>query len=273
MIRELLYRIKQKVVKEQKKAWRSGVPFQSEMTYSEPGSNWYDPILAGPSTLANDCISGKTVGSIIPIIERLTQDAFVQFTLNYYKKGIQQFGDQWRYGDINTFLYGICKNLKIANYLEIGVRRGRSMSVVASLHPEAAIVGFDMWIPNYAAMENPGPDFVRSEIKKTGYRGNLQLIVGDSHVTVPQYFQENPQAYFDLITVDGDHTIRGAQKDLETVVPRLKVGGLLIFDDICNPDHTYLRRVWRRVTADRVRFQTYEYDELGYGVAFAIKKS
>ena len=38
MIRELLYRIKQKVVKEQKKAWRSGVPFQSEMTYSEPGS-------------------------------------------------------------------------------------------------------------------------------------------------------------------------------------------------------------------------------------------
>lgn len=269
---QLYQRIKQKIQKEIKKHHRQKTPFQNQTTFIEKdGTHWYEPILVGPSTFTQACTSAKTVIAVSSIIEKLTPDRYLSFNLNYYKAGLERFADQWRYADINTFLYGICSNISVDSYLEIGVRRGRSMSIVAALHPKVNIVGFDMWLPNYAGNENPGPDFVRQELAKIGFEGKLELISGNSHKTVPEYFRKNPNAYFDLITVDGDHTIRGARQDLETVIPRLKIGGVLVFDDICNPDHTYLKKVWEKVIGNRSQFQTYSFEELGYGVAFAIR--
>lgn len=271
-MRQLIYRVHNKIRKELKKKARQNVPFQTETTFSENSRNWYEPVLAGPSTFVNDCTSSKTVSKVLEIVQKLTEDEYLSFTKEFYKNGLKRFGENWRYADINTVLYGICQNMKINHYLEIGVRRGRSMSIVASLHPKASILGFDMWIPNYVGIENPGPQFVASELGRVGYQGDVQFISGNSHKTVPRYFRENPNAYFDMITVDGDHTYQGAIDDLKTVIPRLKVGGLLVFDDICNSEHTYLKKVWNKITANKERFQTYEYEELGYGVAFAIKR-
>ena len=75
------------------------------------------------------------------------------------------------------------------------------MAIVASLHPNADLVGFDLWMENYAGMENPGSEFVKNEIKNLNHEGKLKLIAGDSKKTVPQYFKENPNMFFDLITV------------------------------------------------------------------------
>ena len=81
----------------------------------------------------------------------------------------------------------LCKNIKIGNYLEIGVRRGRSMCVLASQANEANFYGFDLWIKNYTGSENPGPDFVRSELNKFNFKGNLNFIDGDSKKTIPNF--------------------------------------------------------------------------------------
>ena len=40
--------------------------------------------------------------------------------------------------------------------------------MVASSTPKADLYGFDMWVANYAGMENPGPEFVESELREIG---------------------------------------------------------------------------------------------------------
>jgi len=217
-------------------------------------------------------MSSACLQQAMHVIERLEPDNYVRFLLAYYRAGLERFGDNWHYADIVTVLTAAAKLLRPRNYLEIGVRRGRSMAMVAATCPDCDIVGFDLWTPDYAGMSNPGPDFVRAEMKKLGYSGRMELISGDSHKTLPRFFFEHRDAFFDLITVDGDHSRKGAERDLRDVLPRLKVGGIIVFDDICLPLHHHLAKVWQRVVASDSRFATWQFAELGYGVAFAIKK-
>jgi predicted O-methyltransferase YrrM len=185
---------------------------------------------------------------------------------------LRRFGDSWCYADIVTALLAAAQLLQPQSYLEIGVRRGRSMAMVARTCPTAAIVGCDLWAQDYAGMENPGPAFVRAEMHRVGHTGSLDLLSGDSHALLPRYFREHPETAFDLITVDGDHSRRGARQDLRDVLPRLKVGGVLVFDDIAHPDLPHLADVWRTVVCADRRFVTWEFSELGYGVAVAVRR-
>jgi hypothetical protein len=41
-----------------------------------------------------------------------------------------------------------------------------------------------------------------------------------------------PPESFDLITVDGDHSLIGAWQDLYDVFPHVRVGGAILFDDL-----------------------------------------
>ena len=146
------------------------------------------------------------------------------------------------------------------------------MCVLASQANEASFYGFDLWIENYTGSENPGPDFVRSELNKFNYKGNLTFIDGDSKKTIPNFFKNNPNLYFDVITVDGDHSLYGAKIDLRNVLDKLKIGGILVFDDISSHEHPYLNNVWENIIKKRKNFYSWEFSELGLGVAFAIRK-
>lgn len=209
---------------------------------------------------------------VMPILNRLEPDEYVNYLQAYYRAGLERFGDAWHYADIVTVLLTAAQLAQPRNYLEIGVRRGRSMAVVAATCPECHIVGFDLWSRDYAGIPNPGPDFVRAEMLKLNHRGRLDLISGNSHETLPSYISQNPKTYFDLVTVDGDHTEKGATQDLRAVCKRLKVGGILVFDDICHPALPYLHNVWQRVIKRSELFDTWEFAELGYGVALAVRK-
>jgi len=236
------------------------------------GLDSYEPVLIGRSTLS-DALSGpELLKDVIAILALLEPDDYVQYTMAYYQEGLRRFGDRWRYADITTALLGLSRLIQPESYLEIGVRRGRSLAMVAAVCPDCSVVGFDLWKENYAGMPNPGPEFVRQEISKVGHRGKLELIRGNSHETVKQYFREHPNAYFDLITVDGDHSLQGAAEDLVDALPRLKIGGAVVFDDIVHPQHRYLYDVWQHFTEEGNRFTTWEFDELGYGVAVAMRK-
>jgi hypothetical protein len=234
---------------------------------------WYLPSLAGPRTFLPSCVGADPVRKARRLMDTLSPDDFLEFIKNFYDAGLARFGNDWEYADINTFLVGISNLLKPESYLEIGVRRGRSACMVASESPDVHIVGFDMWIENYAGMPNPGEDMVRSELKQVGHRGIVEFYSGDSKLTVPKYFENNPNNFFDLVTVDGDHSVRGARLDLENVIPHIKVGGVLIFDDTCNQDHPGLYELWRSLIENNPLFASYTYNDVGFGVAMAVRKA
>jgi predicted O-methyltransferase YrrM len=238
---------------------------------AQPGNQWYHPVLAGASTLSAVVLQEAVVTDCLKVLGLLQGDDYSAYLKKFLAKGLEQCGAHWRYADICTVLLGLARQLRVGDYMEIGVRRGRSMSMVASQRPNCRIVGFDMWMDNYAGMDNPGQDAVTAELAAVGYQGKLELVSGDSHQTVPAYFEANPERYFDMITVDGDHSDKGALDDLLTVLPRLKVGGVLVFDDIAHPAHPYLLGVWRKAVANRAQFSSFEFTEIGYGVAFAVR--
>lgn len=253
---------------------RELIPLSGQTTFNRPDlGDWYQPVMLAPSMLGEVSTSVTCLREVISIVKRLEPDDYVRYLLAYYTAGLDRFGASWRYTDIVTMLLAAAKLVSPKEYLEVGVRRGRSMAMIAATHPACHIVGFDLWAEDYAGMPNPGADFVRRELARLGYRGKLDLITGDSHVTLPQYFGEHPEAYFDLVTVDGDHSEKGAEQDLRDIMPRIKIGGVLVFDDICHPAHPYLSAIWQHVVVSDPRFVTWQYTELGYGVACAIRRS
>lgn len=247
------------------------VPPVTNALFTESNLKGYD-LIAGPSTLQAYCTSENTIKAVIEVLRKLEKDAYTNYLLNYYEEGLKKYGTNWFYADITTVLTGLSDIIKPENYLEIGVRTGRSLAMVISKTPNCNVVGFDMWIQNYANMDNPGPDFVTSQMKKFNHSGKLKLISGNSHKTVPEYFKLHPDVYFDMITVDGDHSKHGASIDFAHVLPRLKVGGAIIFDDIAHPFHPSLIKVWNKYVVSDPRFVSFSFTELGYGIGFAIRK-
>jgi predicted O-methyltransferase YrrM len=233
---------------------------------------WYPPVMIGAAAIGARVVETKQVQAAGDFLAQLESDEYSQYLLKFYEEGLLRFGGNWGYADIITVLLTLSEVLKPRRYLEIGVRRGRSVCTVASRAPNCTLVMFDLWVQDYAGMENPGPDLVRAELAKVGYGGSATFIDGDSHKTLPQYFAANPEMSFDMITVDGDHSDEGAAQDLRDVLPHLAIGGAIVFDDICHPQHPGLGRVWKRLVVDDPRFSTWNYDEAGYGVGFGIRR-
>lgn len=232
------------------------------------------PVFVRPNSLAHRAGMRDTLEKVIAVCDVLGGDDFTATMSEAYRLGLEKFGESWGYVDITSLLYAVAELGKPKNYLEIGVRRGRSACMVAAASPETSIFGFDMWQENYANNDNPGARLVAAELAKVGHKGDCQFVDGDSHKTVPEFFVQNPDIKFDLITVDGDHSLTGAWDDLVTVVSRLSVGGVIVFDDIDNPYCPGLLGVWDRFMAafPELCGQTIP-NPLGLGVSFAIRLS
>lgn len=159
--------------------------------------------------------------------------------------------DETRF-EIRSGLRALANVIRPRSYLEIGTRRGWSLAQVLCESPDVRAYCFDEWIGGYGASENPGPEFVRLEMKKAApaHRGSLRFVSGNSHDTLPVFFQgvpleereledlsvlragEDAPRSFDLVTVDGDHTALGAWWDVTDILPFVAVGGAIVIDDL-----------------------------------------
>lgn len=262
-------------------AWRSLRPAYTEMNETARGlvhapaagmANWYPSVMIGAAALGNQILRPEPVAEANSLLASLTPDDYSIYLQNFYADGLRRFGKDWGYGDIVTVLLVLARHIQPRNYLEIGVRRGRSVCAVASRAQTCDLVMFDMWVKDYAGMDNPGPCLVVAELDRIGHIGGRNFIDGDSHETLPAYFAAHPAACFDLITVDGDHSPDGAAQDLADVLPRLTLGGAIVFDDVCHPLHPELSRVWCEMVIEDPRFSSWSCNDVGYGVAFAIRR-
>jgi predicted O-methyltransferase YrrM len=152
--------------------------------------------------------------------------------------------------DIRTLLSYLANKFEPKNYLEIGVRRGFSMAMVAARCPECDIYGFDLWKANYAGVPNPGPEFVEQEIKRFNHTSKLALISGDTAITLEAFFDDNPDLEFDLMLVDKE----GPLNDLRLCLPRLAKGGYLVTDDLNMPEQAH---TWDTIKKEFAKGYTY----------------
>lgn len=236
------------------------------------GLDYYDGVVLGADAIGRRATSPEARERIAQLLTALEPDDYMSYVEAFLARADELVGPDHRFADITTVLLASAELLNPSSYLEIGVRRGRSMRVVAGVVPDCNIIGVDMWMPDYAGIDNPGPEHVERELRSGGFTGDLQFVTGNSHKVVPQLFRQRSDLTFDLITVDGDHSNRGAAKDLRTVLPRLRVGGVLVFDDVRHPAHPGLHRVWEDVVVSDRRYSAWRYDDTGYGVALAVRR-
>lgn len=134
-----------------------------------------------------------------------------------------------RVANIWVVLAYLAKATKTERYMELGVRRGFSMAIVGGRRKTASLVGFDLWIPGYAGCDNPGADFVKSELQKVGHTGPINFIDGDCAKTVPAY---EDKILFPLILNDAGHDPGSVRRDIKNSLPHLAPGGYLVIDDL-----------------------------------------
>ena len=112
------------------------------------------------------------------------------------------------------------------SYLEIGVHDGASMLATLSAAPITRLVLCDLWPGRTHAHINRVLEYLN-------YRGSVRFLSGDSRVLIPRLPVTEP---FDMILVDGDHSIEMALTDVRNTVPLLRVGGYLVLDDSSRPE-------------------------------------
>ena len=246
------------------------IPANKDSTFIRQ-PQYFNPLLLGPNTILNLAQKRQTLEKVIGVLKLLEPDDFIDYMLDFYETGLARYGDDWGYADQLTVLCAAASLLRVENYLEIGVFRGRSLALLASQSADTRLFGFDLWVENYAGLENPGPEYVRSQLARIGYQGDATLISGHSQETVPAFLEAHPDLYFDLVTVDGDHSYEGARVDLQNVLPRIKIGGVLVFDDIRNPHHYVLEYLWEEIVGANPSFLTAKYTGVGVGVALAVR--
>lgn len=237
----------------------------------DDGFEYYGGAVIGAASIGRLALDRDLRAEIFDLLGRLEHDDYVEYVARFAAAGEARAGPLWQYADLTTVLAAACRLIDPRDYLEIGVRTGRSLAVAAHFAPQCELLGVDLWEQGYADMPNPGPAFVERQLELAGAGRRATLLSGDSHDLLPKLFRDQPALAFDIVTVDGDHSTRGAKMDLEAVLPSVRIGGCVLFDDIAHPAHPGLARLWRDMTHNS-RWSTWEFDDVGYGVAVAVRR-
>ena len=134
------------------------------------------------------------------------------------------------FSEIHRMKYELVKSLpKISpkRIAEIGVREGNGARDMKMAWPEAYYHGFDAENGKYGG----GPQVL------TAYARTLleRFWPGTSEITAPfdsQQAQELPGGPYDFLHIDGDHSVKGCQHDLDLALKALAKGGMILVDDI-----------------------------------------
>ena len=143
------------------------------------------------------------------------------------------------------FLAEHCSTHQVRQYLEIGTRDGGSLRVVlenAGQHLEGVCVA-DQWGTDYGGSGRGSHAHIVQLLDDFNFAGWLEFLDGNSRETIPTLMPDLAEA-FDLVLVDGDHSVEGGLADLENVWPLVRPGGCVAFHDVTHPAHPHLSWVF-----------------------------
>lgn len=121
------------------------------------------------------------------------------------------------------------------NYLEIGVFKGENIIDMAKSyckHSDSKMYCIDPWIdyneyPEYKdKIESIYDEFVKN-MNNANLWDKIKVYRDFSNNIVPTF----PDDFFDIAFIDGNHETEFVYKDGEMVLPKVKSGGTIIFDD------------------------------------------
>lgn len=121
------------------------------------------------------------------------------------------------------------------NYLEIGTFYGANMLSVANsygLHEDSKMYCVDPWedydeYPEYKNEQTSIYNSFLKNVENSGVKDKVVINRGYSNAEVPK-FKDN---FFDIIYIDGNHEPEYVLEDAVLSFRKLKVGGIMIFDD------------------------------------------
>lgn len=117
----------------------------------------------------------------------------------------------------------LCDDLSIQSILEIGFNAGHSADTFLS-HSVAHVVSFDL---DARPCVQKAKEYIDQK-----YPTRHTLIIGDSTQTIPLYIKDHPEKKFDLIYIDGGHSVEVAYADLMNCKKLAHEKTIVIMDDV-----------------------------------------
>jgi len=135
------------------------------------------------------------------------------------------------------FLYLVCKMFKPQIFVETGVHYGASSAFILKALENTKSILYSIDLPDTQYTKDTGGvhhDSLPGSLKPgfvvpTELRNNWKLILGDSKVELPKLLNSLDQ--IDIFNHDSNHTYEFMTFEFETVLPKLRPGGLLLSDD------------------------------------------
>jgi len=213
--------------------------------------------------LKHEPVTNSAVFALLRILKQLNPgDTYYDNYMWHYKKRRNSFVDYYH------LLWNMGASLPINRILEIGCRTG--ISACQLLASKISFEGVKLTLFDLFGDGFLSPNLVLRNLKAIGFPAEqVEIIKGDSLQTVPAYIETKPEPY-DYVLVDGNHDWKYAQKDLENVLPLIKKGGILFFDDIA-PDGCKLIDLWQAFKSNHPEFYCTENMD-GKGIGVGVRK-
>ncbi len=190
-------------------------------------------------TLATDCQ---------PTWDPVLDDLFVK-----YNGGSPRQDDPVYY----RFLYALTKHFGAQDipltFIEVGCYSG-----AASLH---FLSGYDD--PRAIAYGIDTTDGVKPVVRAANFRFTLGSSIN------PGIVQKFEDGLADVILIDTDHTYKTTAAEFRLWLPKLKPGGIMLFDDIDAPEYAAgCGKFFRELSEEKVLLPQLHPDNWGFGVWF-----
>ena len=133
-------------------------------------------------------------------------------------------GNTGRYPKYQEFMFNLLQATGISkiHILEIGFNAGHSACCFLNAMPDATMMTFDICHHKTVA----------EGFKVLSDHFDIDLVAGDSTKTIPTFIKENPNVMFDFAFIDGGHKGNIPLLDIQNVAPIVKVGGIMVIDDM-----------------------------------------